>query len=132
MKKTIQVSAGIIFDDAGNVLIAERMPTKYKSGLWEFPGGKLEVGELSFQALRRELQEEIGIDVHSAHRWIQVAYEYAERFVILEAWIVEKFSGTPHGAEGQEIRWIKPTELKNYEFPAGNKILLERFHEILL
>lgn len=130
-KRTIQVAAGIIFDKNRRVLIAERLSTQYKSGLWEFPGGKLEPGECFFSALRRELLEEIGITVQSAYRWLQVAHEYEERIVVLEAWVIGTFSGTPHGVEGQKILWVNPFELKNYEFPAGNKVLLEQFCALL-
>jgi len=131
-KKCIQVAAGIIFDDQKNVLIAERLPSQYKSGLWEFPGGKFEHEEYAFQTLQRELMEEIGIHVKSAQYWLKVAHEYEERIVVLEAWVVKNFTGTPRGAEGQKIRWIKPEELNQYEFPEGNKIMLDRFHEIVL
>ncbi|MDX1900423.1 MAG: 8-oxo-dGTP diphosphatase MutT [Gammaproteobacteria bacterium] len=131
MKPYIHVAAGIIFDDKGHVLIAERLPTQYKSGLWEFPGGKLELHESPFQALQRELREEIGIHVTTAQQWLQVAHEYEERVVVLEAWIIKQFSGEPHGAEGQIIRWVKPEQLVEYEFPDGNAILLERFGEIV-
>lgn len=131
MKPCVHVACGIIFDANGNVLIAERLPSQYKSGLWEFPGGKLELHESGFQALQRELKEEIGIHVTTAQRWITIAHEYEERLVILEAWVVKYFSGDPHGAEGQKIRWIEPSQLNDYEFPAGNLILLERFGEIV-
>lgn len=120
----MHVAVGIIINQQGEVLIAQRPANKYKPGLWEFPGGKVEANENAFQALHRELKEEIGIEVISAEPWLQIHYDYGDRKVFLDTWKVTEFEGKPFGAEGQPVRWVKVEELKQYEFPAGNQLIL--------
>lgn len=128
----MHVVVGVMISAEGEVLIAQRPADKYKPGLWEFPGGKVEPGEGAFKALQRELHEEIDIQVESAVPWMQVKYDYGDRKVLLDTWRVTKFMGEPHGAEGQEVRWEKIENLIRYEFPAGNKLILERLRENFL
>ena len=71
----MHVAVGIVIDANARILIAERPTTKCKAGYWEFPGGKIEKGETVFQALQRELQEEIGIVIHSASPLICINYK---------------------------------------------------------
>lgn len=125
------VAVGIIRNTAGEILIAQRPKNKYKGGLWEFPGGKVEAQETAFQALQRELKEELDIDVITANSWLQLQHDYTDRIVLLDAWIVTEFSGTPCGVEGQLIRWVNAKDLVQYEFPEGNKIILEKFSSLI-
>src|SRR5207249_3488556 len=108
------------------VLIAQRPRNKYKGGLWEFPGGKVESLETVFQALQRELEEELGITVKTAEPWLQFQHDYIDRIVLLDVWSVIHFSGEPHGKEGQSIRWVNRQALHQFEFPEGNRIILEK------
>lgn len=117
---------GIIRNDLGEVLIAQRPSHKYKGGLWEFPGGKIETSETSFQALQRELKEELNIDIIAAEYWLQFQHDYSDRIVLLDTWNVTAFSGTPEGAEGQPIRWVSLDQLSQFEFPEGNCFILEK------
>lgn len=121
----MHVAVGIVMNEQGQVLIAQRPANKYKPGLWEFPGGKIEENENVFQALQRELKEEIAIQVISAEPWLQIQYDYGDRQVLLDTWKVTAFEGEPFGAEGQPVRWVKIEELSQFEFPAGNKGILE-------
>jgi 8-oxo-dGTP diphosphatase len=125
----MHVVVGVIFNEQGEVLIAQRPANKYKPGLWEFPGGKVESKEDAFSALKRELQEEIAIQVISAEPWIQFHYDYGDRQVFLDTWRVTQFIGEPEGAEGQPIRWVTVNCLKDYEFPAGNQKILEQLYK---
>ncbi len=120
MSKVIHVAAGVIKDAAGQILIARRPDTAHQGGLWEFPGGKLEAGESVPQALARELHEELGIHVDHCEPLIQIRHDYPDKSVLLDVWLVDAFSGEPHGREGQPVRWVAAEDLNAYEFPAAN------------
>lgn len=122
----INVVVAIIRNTVGDILIAQRPPGSYAGGLWEFPGGKIEVDEEIFQALQREILEELNIQVTSAYPWLTIEHDYSDRQVLLNVWVVDHFAGEPHGAEGQLIRWITPAELDNFSFPAGNQLIIEK------
>ena len=112
MKPTIRVVAAVIADDEHRVLVTQRTPGRSLAGQWEFPGGKIETGELEAVALRRELQEELGVQVGSARAAFALTYEYAERHVELSVWIVDDYAGEPRGLEGQPLRWEHPAALR--------------------
>ncbi|MBB6094907.1 mutator protein MutT [Povalibacter uvarum] len=106
------VLAGAIFDEQGRVLIAQRPPGKHLAGGWEFPGGKLEPGEERIEALQRELDEELGITVHSAEPLICYEHHYPDRRVVLDLWLVTKYTGTPQSLEGQPLQWVAVNDLE--------------------
>jgi 8-oxo-dGTP diphosphatase len=81
------------------------------AGAWEFPGGKQELGETRREALRRELYEELGIEIEAAEPFIELVHDYPDRSVFLDVWLVLAFSGEPHGREGQPLRWVAIEEL---------------------
>lgn len=116
--------AAAVFDSQGRVLLARRPLHVHQGGLWEFPGGKLEAGETPEQALRRELQEELGIDVLRARPLIQIRHDYPDKSVLLDVWRVEAFSGEPHGREGQPVEWVALDRLPLREFPAANNAIV--------
>ena len=124
------VVIGIILNEKHQVLIAQRMPHQVKPGFWEFPGGKVNSNETAFQALQRELQEEIGIHVTQAEPWLQFDYHYPHGHVLLDTWKITSFSGTPIGAEGQPIHWASFLELNQFEFPEGNRLIIEKLHHL--
>jgi 8-oxo-dGTP diphosphatase len=116
----LHVVAAVIEDRAGRILLARRPQHLHQGGLWEFPGGKVEAGEPVRAALLRELGEELGIRVTQTMPLIRIPYRYPDRQVLLDVWRVTAFDNHPHGAEGQEIRWVEPEALPRYEFPAAN------------
>jgi 8-oxo-dGTP diphosphatase len=118
--KHIHVAAGVILDGEGQVLLALRPKDKHKGGLWEFPGGKVEAGESVQVALARELLEEISLVVIDASPFLVIDHDYGDKQVTLDVWTVTRFSGTPHGSEGQEIAWVKIADLDRYPFPEAN------------
>lgn len=109
----IHVVAAVLRDHRG-VMIAERPAGKPMAGYWEFPGGKLEAGESAQDALRRELKEELGIDVRRAHRLLQLSHDYPDRRVHLDVWRVTHYAGEPRSHEGQELAWVPPEDLKDW------------------
>ncbi len=123
------VVVGAIFNGANEILLAFRPPTAPQGGLWEFPGGKVEVGESTQHALARELQEEIGISVVSARPLIRIRHHYHEghsrstdlgKIVLLDVWRVDTFAGEPFGREGQPVEWVAAKDLAQRNYPAAN------------
>jgi 8-oxo-dGTP diphosphatase len=103
------VAAGILCDERGRVLIAERLGDGPFFGLWEFPGGKIEPGETAERALSRELAEELGIEVTESSSFMNLQHEYDDRVVSIEFFLVSAWNCDPVGREGQELRWV-PSE----------------------
>lgn len=118
--KHLQVAVGVIINPEQKILVALRSNTQLQGELWEFPGGKIEAGEDYYQALCRELKEEVGIEVQKAETLLTLTHEYAHYSVELDVWIVHAFSGVPHGAEGQPLKWVTLEELKQLKLPGAN------------
>lgn len=126
MKQRLQVAVAIIFNAEQQVLIARRHAHQHQGDRWEFPGGKREANETPFQALQREIEEEVGLQVHQAEPLMQIVHDYAELEVELDVWIVSEFSGEAIGREGQALEWCALVDLDNKEFPAANIEIIER------
>ncbi|SFH67903.1 Nudix family hydrolase [Modicisalibacter xianhensis] len=125
IKRRVHVAAAAIFSSDGQeVLLARRPSTVDQGGLWEFPGGKLAPFETGFEALKRELHEELGLAIERAQPLIRVHHEYPDKHILLDVWQVHAFSGEPYGREGQAVRWVPLGELFNYPFPAANLPIL--------
>ena len=77
------------------------------AGGWEFPGGKLERGEAPLDGLKRELREELGVEVHDANPLIAYEHAYADRSVLLDLWLVSRFIGQPASLDGQALQWVE-------------------------
>jgi 8-oxo-dGTP diphosphatase len=131
LNSMVHVVVGIILNAEKEVLIAQRLPHQEKGGMWEFPGGKVEKDESAFDALKRELQEEIGIETINAEPWTQVEYHYPHKSVLLDTWLVTEFNGTPVGAEGQPVRWSSAINLSELEFPEGNRPIILKLLDLL-
>lgn len=116
----IHVAVGVLVRD-GRVLVAQRAEHLHQGGLWEFPGGKLEPGESVQNALRRELAEELGVQVRSAEAMLQVRHDYGDREVLLDVWRITDSLGEPLGLEGQPVRWVDIDDLDQLPFPAANQ-----------
>src|SRR3984885_10834266 len=121
----IHVVAAAVVDTAGRVLIAQRPSGKHLAGGWEFPGGKLEPGEERLAGLARELHEELGISIIGTPRpLIRVRHAYPSREVLLDIWVVKRFSGEARGLDGQALRWCTQDELEAAELlPADRPIV---------
>ncbi|MGB0467811.1 MAG: Nudix family hydrolase [Pontibacterium sp.] len=124
MTKLIHVAAAVIYNPQGQILLAQRPTDKHQGGLWEFPGGKVEADESVLQALKRELDEELGIQISDAKPLIQVPYHYPDKSVLLDVYEVNAFQGEPWGREGQPVRWVDRVKLDAYQFPAANRPIL--------
>jgi mutator mutT protein len=108
----IHVVAGALFDEQGRVLIAQRPPGKHMAGGWEFPGGKVEPGEEPRAGLVRELREELGIEVHEAAPLIAYEHQYPHRRVLLDLWVVTRYSGEPQPLDAPALQWAAIEDLE--------------------
>ncbi|MFZ1725764.1 MAG: 8-oxo-dGTP diphosphatase MutT [Albidovulum sp.] len=122
MAKTILVSAVALIDTDGRVLLARRPVGKSLAGLWEFPGGKVEPGETPENALIRELKEELGIDTWSSclAPLTFASHSYPDFHLLMPLFACRRWQGTPHAREGQELAWVRATNLKNYPMPPAD------------
>ena len=100
-----EVAAGILLDSAGRYLLGQRPEGKPYAGYWEVPGGKIEAGETVFTALKRELQEELGIDIEASEELTVLEHDYPHAYVRLHVSIIRHWHGTPTGCEGQQLSW---------------------------
>ena len=120
----LEVAAAVILRGDGRFLMAQRPAGKVYAGYWEFPGGKIEDGESAEGALRRELHEELGIDVEQAYPWITRDYDYAHAAVRLRFFRVAGWRGEPHGKEHQRLAWQSTRELAvSPLLPANSPVL---------
>ena len=111
----VRVAAGVLRQPDGRVLLAQRPAGKIAAGRWEFPGGKIEAGETPRAALERELREEIGIQVMAARPLLRLRHAYTERTVELDTWLIEGWQGEPRGLEAQELAWVQPPRIRDYD-----------------
>jgi 8-oxo-dGTP diphosphatase len=131
-KKTVHVAVGVIqrhsISGKREILISKRHDDVHQGGLWEFPGGKVESGESLPQALSRELEEELGLildpsDDRALSPLIEIHYDYGDKAVLLDVWMVTGFSNAPDdglGQEGQQVKWVDVESLNDFSFPAAN------------
>ena len=133
--KRIHVVAAVIYGNLNEILIARRPDHLHQGGLWEFPGGKIEANETTYQGLVRELNEELAIKVIAANPFMQVSHEYSDKHILLDVWQVTSFEGEARGAEGQECCWVPIKILlredSKYAFPQANRPILDALATIL-
>jgi mutator protein MutT len=121
--RLIEVAAGIVWNGA-EVLVARRQDDDHQGGRWEFPGGKRRHGESVEGCLRREMLEEIGIEVEVGPLWRALTHLYPDRRVTLYFHLCEEHRGTPRPIECSEIRWVLPHALTDLTFVQGDIAVL--------
>ena len=133
MTKIILVSAVALIDVDGRVLLAQRPEGKSMAGLWEFPGGKVEVGESPETALIRELQEELGIDTWASclAPLTFASHAYEDFHLLMPLFACRKWEGIPMSKEGQALKWVRAEDLSNYPMPPADIPLLPILREWL-
>lgn len=123
----IPVVAAIIWhpSKSNTLLISQRQKGKHLQHHWELPGGKIDSGESREQALKRELQEELSIEVLESKPFMQVRHCYSDRNILLDVWLVTAFGGEAKGCEGQKVCWARIDELDNFRFPEADIPILQ-------
>lgn len=124
--KRIEVAVGVVFNEAGKVLVGQRVVKDRYFQKWEFPGGKLEAGESAQQALIREFREETGINISSSEPLMRVEHDYPDRHVLLHVHTINDFSGEVSALEGQALKWVLVSELTELDFLQGNQVILDK------
>jgi len=128
IKKTVHVVGAIIENDKQEILCALRGPEMTLPNYWEFPGGKIEQGESKEEALKREIQEELGCVIEVFDHVEDTTYEYEKVIVRLETFMAKIVSGTPIATEHAQIKWVPRKELATLnwapaDIPAIEKLL---------
>ena len=128
------VSAVALVDPDGRVLLARRPAGKKMAGLWEFPGGKVEAGETPEAALIRELREELDID--TAESCLEplsfASHAYYDFHLLMLVYVCRKWKGTPRQMEGNELTWVRPARLRDYEMPPADLPLIPVLQDLLM
>ncbi|MBV6624003.1 MAG: 8-oxo-dGTP diphosphatase MutT [Rivularia sp. (in: Bacteria)] len=114
------IGVAVIWNDKQQILIDRRRQQGAMGGLWEFPGGKIEPGETVEQCIKREIDEELAIDVEVAEHLITIDYTYTDLRVTLNVHECSHIKGVPQTLECDEIRWVSLEELDKFNFPAAN------------
>ena len=126
--KQVEVAVGVIYRDR-HFFICKRKASQHQGDKWEFPGGKVDAGESAEQALVRELKEEIDIVCTQQQALTRIVFDYPEKTVSLQVFLVTDFTGTAKGAEGQEAVWVSADMLSTYTFPDANKQILDELEK---
>jgi 8-oxo-dGTP diphosphatase len=131
--KIVHVAAAALVDRKGRVLVAERPQGKPMAGLWEFPGGKIEAGELPEYALMRELEEELGIETRPCCMSPAgfASHSYATFHLLMPLFAIRVWKGDIRPREGQRLDWLKPVDLYGLEMPDADKPLIHQLEAML-
>lgn len=131
--KTILVVAVVLIDRDGRVLLSQRPSGKSMAGLWEFPGGKVENGEVPEEALIRELKEELGIDTWSSclAPLSFASYSYEDFHLLMPVFVCRKWVGSPTPMEGQALKWVNRDKLKDYPMPPADIPMIAVIRDLL-
>ena len=125
MKPITHAAAVALIDSDGRILIQKRKAdNEIMPNYWEFPGGKIEVGETPETCLIREVKEELGVALGCRAPLSFISEDRGEYHIIVYLYISRDTEGIPFGAEGQEIKWVRPMELSKYDLLPANKALI--------
>lgn len=122
-----------LVDDDGRVLIAKRPEGRSMAGLWEFPGGKIEPGERPEDALIRELGEELGIDVSESclAPLTFASHTYDAFHLLMPLYVCRRWEGELEAREGQQLAWVRPNRMADYEMPPADEPLRAMLRDLL-
>jgi 8-oxo-dGTP diphosphatase len=131
--RLVLVAAAALIDGDGRVLIAKRPEGKALAGLWEFPGGKVELNERPEAALIRELKEELAIDVTGAclAPLTFASHAYEDFHLLMPLYVCRRWKGLVTAVEGQELKWASPGKLRDYPMPPADLPLIPHLIDLL-
>jgi len=126
-----QIGVAVIRDDRDLILIDRRLAKGLLGGFWEFPGGKIEGNETVQECIKREVLEEIGIEIAVDSHLITIDHTYSHFRVNLQVYNCRYLSGEARAIECEEIRWVTIQELDNYTFPAANQEIIRALKDMV-
>ncbi len=130
-KPVLYVAAAVLMNSKRQILVAQRPEGKSMAGYWEFPGGKIEAGEIPEDALIRELKEELDIICHRDHMQAMnfVSYAYPKFHLFMPLWLVTSWQGEINPQEQQAFQWIEPMQLHTLQMPPADKPLIQTIEQ---
>lgn len=131
--RLVLVAACALIDPDGRVLLAQRPAGKPMAGLWEFPGGKVEPGERPEQSLIRELKEELGITVKEEclAPLTFASHLYPDFYLLMPLYVCRRWDGFVEAREAQQLKWVRPHELRNFPMPPADEPLISHLTTLL-
>ena len=131
--RLVLVAACALIDPDGRVLLAQRPAGKPMAGLWEFPGGKVEPGERPEQSLIRELKEELGITVKEEclAPLTFASHLYPDFYLLMPFYVCRRWDGFVEAREAQQLKWVRPHELRNFPMPPADEPLISHLTTLL-
>ena len=132
-RRLLLVSACALVDADGRVLIAQRPEGKQLAGMWEFPGGKVEPGETPEECLVRELREELGIEtqIPCLAPLTFASHTYDDFHLLMPLYVCRRFTGIPQPHAAQELKWVKPRQMRDYPMPPADAPLIPFLIDLL-
>ena len=132
-KPVVFVVAVALIDVDGRILLAQRPLGKKMAGLWEFPGGKVQTGEMPEAALVRELREELDIDTRRSclAPLTFASHAYDDFHLVMPLYLCRIWQGMPRPVEGQVLKWVRTYDLGNFEMPAADRPLVAMLQDFL-
>ena len=125
-RELLSIAIGILRNTKNEVLLGKRMKGKNLKGYWEFPGGKIKPNETPEEALFREFQEELGVEIGRSKKMESISYQYDHYDVLLMPFKIIDYIGYPAGLEGQELMWCATDQLKEIEILPADQSLVEK------
>lgn len=131
--RMVLVVACALVDADGRVLLAQRPEGKALAGLWEFPGGKLEIGERPESGLIRELREELGIETREAclAPLTFASHAYETFHLLMPLYVCRRWEGIVTAREGQQLAWVRPRDMRSYPMPPADEPLIAHLIDLL-
>lgn len=121
-----RIGVAVIYNQAGEILIDRRLPGGVMGGLWEFPGGKIEDNETIEACVKREVKEELGVDIRVREHLITLDYDYAQFTVTLNVYKCDLVAGKPQPLECAEVRWVNLEQISGFTFPEANYGIIDQ------
>jgi len=132
MIKTVYAAAVALVDKDKRVLIATRPAHKeIMPGYWEFPGGKLNEDETPEQCIKREAEEELGIKLGCFAPLTFISENRGDYHIVVYLYICREWDGIAQGIEGQEVKWVRPLDMNNYNILPANKPLIPMLRDFI-